>query len=469
MKGSRRSAIGVAGAAAGWAMIPGSVLGANNKVRLAAIGIGQQGGTILRAIGGQPGVEVVALCDVDIESDAPVAPSGQQPAYSIRGWMSPAATPAAAAAQFPNARTFRDFRLMFDQMAEEIDAVCIGLPDHSHFPVTMAAMMLGKPVYVEKPLARTFQECELLMRAEKKYGVVTQMGNQGHSGDNYHQFKLWKETGIIKDVTHVDAQMNNPRRWHGWGDVAAFPIGEKMPADLNWSVWQGTTAKPTAFNDKLHYGNWRGWHQFGTGCFGDWGAHILDTIHEFLELGLPEKFSASHLVGRNDYIFPLQSTINFAFPERNGMPAMDIDWYDGVGNFAPTPKEMASKKFRGPGKVIYSKELVFHGGSHSRALQIVPYDRFKDMLRSGAVSKEYGKHSNHHANFIHAVRGDETCRSPFSVSGPLCQMFALGCIAQRLGGEYTFDRRTKQITNSNRANSFLKDDIRKGWEQYYRV
>ena len=103
-------------------------------------------------------------------------------------------------------------------------------------------------------------------------------------------------------------------------------------------MWQGTTAKPHAFSGKLHYGNWRGWHQFGTGCFGDWGAHILDTIHEFLELGLPEKVSAEELTGRNDYIFPLTSIINFQFPKRNGMPAMDIDWYDGRGNPAPTPK-----------------------------------------------------------------------------------------------------------------------------------
>ena len=466
---SRRCTLGVAGAATGWSLIPGKVLGANNEVRLAAIGIGQQGGNILRALAGQPGVKVVALCDVDIDSDSPVVPKNENPKYSVRGWMNPKATPAAAVAKFPNARKFRDFRKMFDEMADAIDAVCIGLPDHSHFPATIAAMMLGKPVYVEKPLARTFQECELLMQAEKKYSVATQMGNQGHSGDNYHQFKLWKETGVIKNVTHVDAQMSNERRWHVWGDVTAFPTGEKLPAGMNWNVWQGTTGKPHDFSDKLHYGNWRGWHQFGTGCFGDWGAHILDTIHEFLELGLPENFSAKHLVGRNDFVFPLESTINFAFPERNGMPAMDIDWYDGQGNSAPTPKEMGGKKFSGPGKVIYSKDLVFQGGSHHRPLQIVPYDKFKQMLIDGKVSKNYGKHSSHHANFINAVRGDEKTRSPFSVAGPLCQMFALGCIAQRLGGEFEFDRATKQITNNELANSLLKDDVRKGWEQYYKI
>ena len=472
---SRRKTLVAGTVATGWAMIPGRVLGANQKVRLAAIGIGQQGGNILGSIGGQPGVEVVALCDVDIDSNAPVVPGDlpKENKYSVRGWMNPNATPASRAKHYPNAKKYRDYRKMFDEMADEIDAVCIGLPDHAHFPATMHAMALGKAVYTEKPLARTFQECELLMKAEKKFGVVTQMGNQGHSGDNYHQFKLWRETGVIKNVRHVDAQMNGIRRWHTWGDVASFPAAQDMPPDINWDVWLGTTKRHHDFSDKLHYGNWRGWHQFGTGCFGDWGAHILDTIHEFLELGLPETITATHMVGRNDYIFPMESTINFRFPERGqDLPSMDIDWRDGVGNRAKMPKELGGdegKEFWGNGKIIYSDDLTFKGSTHGKPLQIVPLDKFKEMLRSGEVSKDYGKHSSHHANFIHAVRGDEKTRSPFSVGGELCQMFALGCIAQRLGGELKFDRKTKKITNNNKANALLKDEVRKGWEQYYKV
>ena len=463
---SRRNAIGATGLTAGWSLIPGTVLGANERINLAAIGIGQQGGNILRTFANNPNVNIVALCDVDIDSDAPLA---SRKSSGGLGWGRLGGAPATNAALFPGVPRFRDYRSMFDKMANQIDAVCIGVPDHSHFPISMAAMMLGKAVYVEKPLARTFQECELLMQAEKKFGVVTQMGNQGHSGDNYHQFKLWKETGIIKDVTHVDAQMNNARRWHRWRDVAGFPARQPCPVGLNWNEWLGTTAPAIDFNEKLHYGNWRGWHQFGTGCFGDWGAHILDTIHEFLELGLPSSFSAKKLVQRNDYIFPLQSTINFAFPERNGMPAMDIDWYDGQRNYAPTPKDMGNNKFTSAGKVIYSKELVFYGESHGSALQVVPYEKFKQMLIDGAVSNKYGKHSSHHANFINAVRGTEKTRSPFKVAGPLCQMFALGCIAQRLGGSFQFDREKKQIIQNPRADALLHDAVRPGWEQYYTI
>ncbi len=465
MKLSRRKTLFATGAAAGWAMIPGRVLGASGRINLAAIGLGQQGGGITGAFAGNPAVNLVAICDVDIDSSGPVAHWNK----GGLGWMSEQDTPAANAAKYPHARRFRDFRAMFDKMGNEIDAVCIGVPDHSHFPIAMAAMMLGKHVFVEKPLARTFQECELLMQAEKQFGVVTQMGNQGHSGANYFQFQAWTEAGIIRDVTHVDAYMNNYRRWHPWGDVAGFPEAMPLPEGLDWMVWNGTTPKPVDFSNKLHYGNWRGWHQFGTGCFGDWGAHILDTIHEFLELGLPERVSATHLKGRNDYIFPVESTINFAFPARDGMPAMDIDWYDGQANKAPAPKELEGRGLGGSGKVIYSKELVFQGGTHSDPLQIVPYDRFKEMLREGKVTKDYGKHSNHYQNFVNACLGEEKTRSPFSVAGPLCQMFALGCIAQRLGGMLEFDRATKRIVNNKQADSLLKDDVRKGWEQYYKI
>lgn len=472
MNFSRRSTL-AAGASAGAFAILNSrksiakKSGANQRVNLAAIGVGAQGGNILRTFAGDPNVNIVALCDVHMDSRGPVC---RMPNYGDQGWLIPQAAPAFTAAMFPNVPKFSDYRKMFDKMGDEIDAVCIGVPDHSHFPITMHAMMLGKHVYVEKPLARTFQECELLMKAEQKYGVVTQMGNQGHSGNNYFQFKAWKEAGIIKDITHVDAQMTGVRRWHTWGDVTGFPAGEKMPKGLNWDVWQGTTPKPFDFSAKLHYGNWRGWHQFGTGCFGDWGAHILDTIHEFLELGLPEKVAATRLEGRNDFVFPLTSVINFQFPERNGMPAMDIDWYDGQGNEAPAPDIEGVEQLTEPGKFMYSKEYVFKGGHHSDILQIVPYDKMRELMKAGKIPKISAKgQSTHHENFILACKGEEQTRSPFSVAGPLCQMFTLGCMAQRLGGELEFDRKTKQITNNKLANSLLKDDVRKGWEQYYNV
>jgi hypothetical protein len=244
--------------------------------------------------------------------------------------------------------------------------------------------------------------------------------------------------------------------------VQAFPAGETLPKGLDWDVWLGATPEFHEYGSQLHPGNWRGWHQFGTGCFGDWGAHILDTIHRVLELGLPEKVSVTHIAGRNDFIFPVESTINFAFPARGDMPAMDIDWYDGVGNQPPVPKEFAGREMNGkPGKFIYSKELVFQGDSHESALQIIPYEKMRALLAEGKLPRDFGKNSSHYMNFVKACLGEEKTKSPFSVAGPLTQMLNLG--------ELEFDREKKIITNNELANGLLKDRVRKGWEQYYRI
>src|SRR5699024_6663843 len=279
-------------------------------------------------------------------------------------------------------------REMFDKMGNQIEAVSVGVPDFSHFPITMMAIDLGKHVYVEKPLARTFYEVELLMqKAKKNPKVVTQMGNQGHSGANYFQFKAWKEAGIIKNVTRIDAHMNNPRRWHEWDvNIKNFPNAEKLPPTLDWDLWQVHTAGHS-YNKDFVNGQWRCWYDFGMGALGDWGAHILDTAHEFLEMGLPTSIEAVKLDGHNSFFFPMSSTIKFSFPKRKSMPAIDVTWYDGLDNLPPIPKgygvsgldpdipppstgEIEPSNLN-PGKIIYSKDLTFKGGSHSSILSII--------------------------------------------------------------------------------------------------
>jgi len=444
---SRRNALFAGGAAASAALVPGRVLGANEKVDVAWIGIGGRGPRIIQNFENSGILNVVALCDVHVDNK----------------YMQE------MQAKYPGAKVYQDWRRLFDEMSNRFDAVINLTPDHQHFPISMVSMAHGKPVYTEKPLARTFQEIDLMMAAEKKYGVATQMGNQGHSGDNYFQFQAWKEAGIISGVTHVDAYMNKGRRWHPWGDVQGYPTGAVKPAGLDWDIWRGVTPADTVYDPKFHPGNWRGWYQYGTGCFGDWGAHVLDTIHQFLELGLPAKITAKKLEQPNTFIFPLSSTINFAFPARNGLPAMDIDWYDGQGNLPPIPAEFGDRNPQDVGKFIYAKDYVFQGESHGAPLQIVPYEKYRELLKAGSVPRDFGKNSDHYKNFLLACKGEEKTRSPFSVSGPLSQMLCLGCLAQRLGGELHFDREKRRITNNPLADSLLKDDVRKGWEQYYKL
>lgn len=444
---TRRGFVKIAAASTLYSLIPGRVMGANEKVNVAFIGCGGMGAGDAKTIYGTGLVNPVALCDVAL---------GTGHTAEIEK-------------QFGGIPKFRDFRRMFDKMADQIDACTIAVPDHSHFPIAMLAMSLGKHVYVEKPLAHTFREIDLMMAAEKKYKVSCQMGNQGHSGGNYHQFKAWTEAGLIKDVTRVTAFMNGGRRWHPW-KFDAYPKGETAPEGMDWDTWLGT-APEQDFSSKLHPGNWRSWYDYGNGAFGDWGPHILDTVHRFLDLGMPEKITAVHREGVRNLIFPMATTIRFDFPARGDMPPVAITWYDGTKNRPPRPDELdEGRKLGGAGKVIYAgNDLVFSGGSHGSTLRLIPEHRNRELQTAGRLPK-FGSGSHHHLNFVLGAKGEEKTRSSFDISGPLSQMFCLGVIAQRLGGELVFDRNTRQITNNKLANDLLTGHpARKGWEEFYKL
>jgi len=470
---SRRKFLKQAMLASAAAAVPGFLLanegrsprriGPAEKVNLACIGIGNRGGEIIQALHKTGLANIVAFCDVDMGAPHTLA----------------------TLKQFPDVPRFQDFRVMFDKMGKQIDAVSIGVPDFSHFPITMMAMALGIHVYVEKPMARTFNEVELMMKAAKKYPkVVTQMGNQGHSDANYFQFKAWVDAGIIKDVTDISAHMNSPRRWHGWDPkITSFPAAEPLPSTLDWDIWQMATQGHT-YNKDFVNGQWRCWFDFGMGALGDWGAHILDTAHQFLDLGLPYEVDPIKLEGHNNFFYPMSTTLSFKFPKRGTMPPLEIKWYDGLDNLPPIPKGYgvsgldpnipppsngAIKPAKlNPGKIIYSKDLTFKGGSHGSTLSIIPEEKAKEMASKLPVVPE--SPSNHFANFLKACKGEEQTRSPFSIAGPLSQVFCLGVLAQWTGKTIKFDREKKIITNDKKINELLVGPPpRKGWEQYYKV
>jgi hypothetical protein len=434
----------------------------SDKVNLAICGIGNRGGQIAQALHATGLANIVALCDTDM--GAP---------HTLK-----------VLEQFPNVPRFQDFRKMFDKMGKDIDAVSVGTPDFSHFPITILAMSLGKHVYVEKPLARTFQENELLIEAAKKYKVATQMGNQGHSEANYFQFKTWVDEGIIKDVTAITAHMNGRRRWHGWDvNMKNFPAGEPIPETLDWDTWLGTAQHHDYQKDFIN-GQWRCWYDFGMGALGDWGAHIMDTAHEFLDLGLPYEVDPIKIEGHNPLFFPQASTLAFRFPKRGDKPALDITWYDGLNNVPQVPEGYGVSELDpnipaasngkiqpaklNPGKIIYGKDLTFKGGSHGSTLSIIPEDKAKDMASSLPVVPQ--STSNHFANFLLACKGEEKTRSPFEVAGPLSQVFNLGVIAQQVNAKIKFDRKKKKITNHKLANQLLTGTPpRKGWEEFYKL
>jgi len=460
---------GAIASAAGATIIPASVMGKSfgyippsEKVNLACVGIGHRGGSIAKSLHSTGLANIVALCDVDM--------GGAHTQELIK--------------MFPDVPRFKDFREMFDKMADKIEAVSVGTPDFSHFPITMLSMFYGKHVYVEKPMARTFNEVELMMQAAKKYGVATQMGNQGHSEANYFQFKAWVDAGVIKDVTKVIAHMNNKRRWHEWDPkMMSFPAKEATPENMDWDTWLGT-AKHHDYNKDYHHGQWRCWYDFGMGALGDWGAHTMDTAHEFLDLGLPYEVTPEYLKDHNPFFFPMSTTLSFKFPKRGDKPPVELKWYDGLDNQPPLPKDYGEskldpnipppsagaieKKKLNPGKIIYGKDLTFKGGSHGSTLDIVGLEAANDMASS--LPEVMESPSNHFENFLKACKGEERCRSSFDVAGPLSQVFALGVLAQRLNAKLVFDRKTKRITNNPLADLMLVGaPPRKGWEEFYRL
>jgi predicted dehydrogenase len=439
-------------AGAAWSLLPARLAGqasarlapSDRPLRLAVIGIGNRGTDLIKTFAATDLVTFSAFCDVDLE----------------------AAHTAEARALYPAVPRFRDFRSLFDATGDSIDAAVVCTPDHAHFPAAVHAMARGKHVYVEKPLAQSFREVDLLMAMAERTGVVTQMGNQGHSGNNYFQFKAWTEAGLIKDVTRIDAFMNHSRRWHGW-TVDDYPSGEPVPSGLNWDEWLG--ARPLrSYSKKLHPQTWRGWFDFGTGALGDWGAHILDTAHRFLDLGLPHTIEAVRREGVSPLIFPQASTIRFEFAARGAMPPVEVLWYDGVGNRPPLPPQLGpgATMTEEAGKFIYTRELVFKGGTHGDALRIFPEARMQEM--AATLPRIESGCSDHATNFVRACQGREESRSPFRVAGPLTQVCLLGIIAQRLGGRLRFDVARRDFAGNQAASDLLAEPPpRAGWDVFY--
>lgn len=430
----------------------------NSKVRLAAIGCGAQAWYDLKKFAAHSDIcEIVALCDTDIGAK-----------HTLE-----------ALKKYPDLPRFQDFRKMFDEMADKIDAVLVGIPDHSHFCAAMHAMKLGKAVFVEKPLAHSFRECRLLMEAEKKYGVVTQMGNQGHSGDNFYQYRDYYNKGIIKDVVKVVSHMNMQRRWHKWGGkTSSYPKAEALPKTLDWDSWV-SSAPYHDFSKDLAYGEWRCWYDYGMGCMGDWGAHILDTIHRFtLEGDLPTEVVISNCTGWNPYVFPIQDTLTMKFPKKGCHGDITLEWWEGLDNQPKPPKGFLFDSNKGlfpastandglidpklkPGKEIYQADgTIWQGLSHSSTLKRVGY--------SGELPIYEKARSDHYRNFLLAAKGEEEAKSPFSVSAPLSQIFCLGVAAQRLNRGFKFDPVKGEAVGDEEVNRLLAGPKpRKGWEMYY--
>ncbi len=412
----------------------------NGKINIAAIGVGGQG---MENLNDCTGENVVALCDVSETAAA-------------EGFK-----------KFPEAKRFKDFRVMFDKMAKEIDAVIIATPDHTHFAAAMAAMQLGKHVCVEKPLAHNVWQLRTLRKAAKEYNVITQMANQGHTTIGIRHVKEWYEAGILGNVKEVIAWFNgpdfNPKGYFLKPDTYP-PIEEPVPAGLDWDLWLG----PKAYRPYSHFyipRFWRGWYELGNGELGDWACHTLDAPFWSLDLGMPVSVNSVFGTPTPEGFVPDQSILNFEFAARGSKPPVTIKWYEG-GLKPENRPEWGLPELPGSGMIMVGDKVsLMTGGRPNDAKLMLPEEELKHFTENMPAETIPRVEGGPRAEWMAAIKGTGPMPgSNFEYSTRLTEMSLIGVMAQRFNTRIEYDAEIMKVTNHPEFDIYIKEPVRSGWE-----
>lgn len=441
-KTSRREFLqGAAGAVTAFTIVPRHVLGQgmtppSEKLNIAGIGAGGMGGGDIDAVSG--GNNIVALCDVDLRRASTIP-------------------------KYPAAKVYRDFRKMFDEMEDKIDAVIVGTPDHTHAVAAMAAIKRHKHVYCEKPLAHSVAEVRALMKAARDYKVVTQLGNQGHSFDTIRTFCEWIWDGAIGKVHTVHcgcAAVNS-----GIDRLSRMSQKEDIPPELEWDLWLGP-AQERPYHSFYLPGRWRGWVPFGNGTIGDWACHVVDPVFWALDLGAPKTIQAQV----KDYdprtqgdAFPKGDIITFEFPAKGGRGPVTLVWHSGTEKI-PRAKELEpGRKDVETGAYVYGdKGIIMYGSHGAGGVRIIPETAMKAYT---LPEKKIPRVKEHHADWLRAIHEGGRAGSDFTAyGGPLTEIAMLGVIALKLPGtKLEWDSENTRFTNCDEANQYINPPYRQGW------
>jgi predicted dehydrogenase len=449
-------------------IVPRHVLGRgqippSDKLNIAGIGAGGKGGGDLLEFAKSPRVNIVSLCDVD---DRQAAKSRQR---------------------FPKATYYRDFREMLAREKNNIDACSISTPDHTHAVATLAAMQLGKHVYTQKPLTHDIYEARILTQAAKKYKVVTQMGNQGGSGDGVRKAKEMIDAGMIGKVTEAHAWTNRPVWPQGFTTLSGTHV---VPPELDWNCWLGP-APYIPYHPSYHPFNWRGWWAFGTGALGDMACHIMDPIYRILPILYPESAECSVAAiwkemwndTPNPDAYPPASIIHLVYPRTDGKGKINVSWHDG-GLLPQRPEELLPGEPFGnwDGGVLFvgrkGKLLLDCYGENPRLLPT-------RLMQEKKMPREKIKRvpEGHYLQWVNACiagYGNAETSSPFEYAGPFTESILMGNLAIRswqlknpnlkgwedkyLGRKkLLWDAAQMKVTNFDEANEFVRRPYREGW------
>jgi predicted dehydrogenase len=458
---SRRALLGRTAAAAALAVVPRHVLGGqgqvppSEKITLAGIGTGGQGIQNLVIFQQFPEVQVVAVCDVNREGGGYLSwnwtqgkeerVAGREPARRV---MEESYAQQKRSGTYRGCRAYSDYRELLAK--EDVEAVMIATPDHTHAVITMAALNRGKHVYCEKPLTYSVYEARRVTEAARRAKVATQLGNQGQATEEARLVCEFILDGAIGPVREV--QVWSPARFWAWPTWEGRPPATPpVPAGLDWDLWLGP-APERPYHPAYCPWTWRNWWDFGTGLLGDLGCHKLSTVFKALKLGHPTSVEAcSTKLGPE--VYPLGVIARYEFPARGELPPVTLSWYDG-GLKPARPKVL--EPGRGMDDVIYIGEkgtLMGH--------RLIPESKMKAY---GRPPKRLPRSIGHHKEWLDACRGGPPAGSNFlDHAGLLTEVCLLGNVALRAGKKLDWNGPAMKVTNDEAANKLLHRQYRQGW------
>ena len=440
---SRRSFIASSSVATAAALAVPKAYAQDKEFRIAQIGCGGKGASDLSSIT-RGGAKVVALCDVDATKASKT--------YE----------------QYPDLPKYSDYRKMLDEQEKNIDGVVVSTPDHTHAVAALDAIRRGKHVYVQKPLARTFEECQLLLEASRKYKVVTQMGNQGHAGSGLILWKKMMDAGAFGEIKEVHSWSNRPIWPQG---MTAYPKGEPVPETMDWDNWIGP-AEMRPYSKAYAPFKWRGWWDFGCGAMGDMACHNMDPAFWILKWGLPTSIKAQASAPAK-VAYPKWSIIEYTFPATDVCPeGIKMTWYDGK-KLPSKPRGCHPKlDVGGNGCMIVGSKMTAMGGSHASPPRPIAIggkefgEPVKAAEREWREELKKTKGCDHYKQWVDACKAADPkmCGSNFEYAVPMTQAILLGCLALRFPRqELKWDAKKRCFSNHDEANGWLSSKTRAGF------
>jgi len=475
-KNSRRdflqqSAVAGAGFFALAGLTPGVSRAANEKLRIAGIGVGGKGhGDITQAANHG---DVVAICDIDDNHLNGALKDLQAKGHSPK--------------------TYFDYRKMFDEMRTEIDAVTVSTPDHTHAPASLMAMKLGKHVYCQKPLTHSVAEARQMRETARRMKVATQMGNQGTAEDGLRRAVEIIRAGVIGPVKEVHVWTNRPI-WPQGPEAILGVAGARAaalaalhgksvefkptlaPKHVHWDEFLGT-APFRPYDSVYHPFKWRGWWDYGTGALGDMACHTANMAFMALKLGHPTSIVAEEVQNLNDESGPTGARIVFQFPERDGMVPVKFTWYEGIDGerrkYLPKSALFHGKTPPGSGSLLVGeKAILYSPDDYGASYEFLGKDAGDIEAAAKKVSQSLPRNGKGDdgmkAEWVEAIRSGkpETALSNFDYSAMLTETILLGNVAIRSGKgqKLEWDGPNLKVTNRPQAERLIRTAYRKGWE-----